>query len=295
MLPETEHQHSTYNASDYPVVLIIVHHNSPQTLFNTVENLQALKPDHILVVDNSADDTIKAQLDAKLPANISTLYTENRGYAAAINAAVEWYTNNGWADAHHLVCTHETLIVRGAIEDLTAAITSPKVAAVGPLLVQRDDHDVIWSAGGSLSRMLNLPRHDGIGEEAFRYQSGYLRAEWMDGACVLFRNGVLAETPLDESFFLYFEELDHQSKLRKAGHELWISCAVHASQTTDGPPFHYMIRNFALYHSKHHHPVRAVPGLAALLAREVYRAKSLAPVGAFSKALRAATTDQINP
>lgn len=268
------------------VVALIVHHNSLSTLHETLANIVRLRPHHVVVIDNSESELVTAQLDQMKSPGVDVVYTSNRGYAAAVNTGVQWINSHIKRPVHILVCTHEVLFVRGTITDLVDAFKTPSVAATGPLLVQRDNPERIWSAGGKMTRLLRLPGHLGLSEPAFRFQTGFLETEWMDGCCILFRHGILEKYPLDEAYFMYFEELDVQTILRRDGYRLWISCAVHASQVTAGPPFHYMVRNYTRYHRKHGSVARALPGLAGLLGREVLRQRSVKPVGTFVTALR---------
>lgn len=194
------------------VACIVVHHNSPATLVDTLEALCAsgVPRAQILVVDNSSESAPAAQPVAE---GFTVLYTSNRGYAAAVNEGLAYLNAQGLALSFTLISTHESLAAPDAVRALRDALMAdPSIAVAGPTLLNADSDMQIWSVGGRLTPRLKLPRHH-VDADAVTQESVVDR-EWLDGAFTMYRTADLEEFTLDEAYFLYFEETDLHTRLR---------------------------------------------------------------------------------
>lgn len=94
--------------------------------------------------------------------------------------------------------------------------------------------------------------------------------DWVAGAAMMIRSDALARVgPMDEDYFLYFEEVDHQRAFHAAGYSVWYepaAVAVHLVGQATGivhgrqsggvaPPYWYDSRR--RYFLKHHGPEAA--------------------------------------
>lgn len=230
------------------VACIVVHHNSPETLVITLESLCAsgMLRDQILVVDNSSDAAPSA-----LPAveGFFVLCTSNRGYAAAVNDGLSHLNAQGRARPFTLVSTHESLPAPDAVRSLRDELLNDQtIAVVGPTLLNADSGRKIWSVGGLLTPRLKLPRHH-VDLDVYTLEAGVDR-EWLDGAFTMYRTADLEEFKLDETYFLYFEETDLHTRLRRAGRRVvWVPRAS-VSQRSSGIPPRLLGRNLFLFHHK---------------------------------------------
>jgi GT2 family glycosyltransferase len=94
--------------------------------------------------------------------------------------------------------------------------------------------------------VLRLPRHILTAREV----SGAVDREWLDGAFTMYRTDELESFKLDESYFLYFEETDLHTRLRRAGRRVvWVPHA-RVSQKSSGIPPRLLGRNLFLFHRK---------------------------------------------
>ena len=228
------------------VACIVVHHNSPNTLSVTLEALCAsgVPRDEILVVDNS---TVVA--DSPPTGGFAVLRTSNRGYAAAVNEGLSYLSAHGRARPFTLVSTHESLPAPDAVHLLRDELLSdPSIAVVGPTLMNADSGRKVWSVGGFLTPRLKLPRHH-VDPDVQSPEAGVDR-EWLDGAFTMYRTSELEEFILDETYFLYFEETDLHTRLRRAGRRVvWVPRAT-VSQRSSGIPSRLLGRNLFLFHYK---------------------------------------------
>lgn len=252
---------------------IVVHHRSPATLEATILRLisEGLEPAKLLIVDNSGDPAQDVSRIKALPRGVNIMFTPNSGYGAAVNAGVVWHKLNTPPTDSLLVSTHEALPEEGSLQKLSVALmTHDNAAVVGPALVTGDDSDIIWSLGGYFSKCLGLPRH--FRHKAPRAELGKSEGhavDWLDGAFLLFRRTILEAHPLDETFFLYMEETDHQLSIQREGWEVRLEPAAVVWQSSGGTPAYYQTRNIQLFQAKNGSRFQTLFSAPYIIARAV--------------------------
>jgi GT2 family glycosyltransferase len=235
---------------------IIVHHRSRLTVLATIESLQGggIAPEQLLVVDNSEMlPNEEEAFQASLPHGINYLTMPNRGFAAAVNTGVAAIRCNADNVEYVLVATHEVILAQGALGVLVQALSedSHRMAAGPTLLIADDLGERIWSRGGYLSQFLRLPRHRGHLELFREVETETItKCQWLDGALVLYRWSEIAANRMDESYFLYFEEVDfHLSIGARGGQVVWVPSST-TYQSSNGMPLFYLARNLQIFHRK---------------------------------------------
>ena len=191
---------------------VIVTHNSAADLRTLVASRTTLESfDRLLVVDNaSTDDTREVAADAGL--EVVSLEA-NRGLAAAANVGVDRASGPSFA----LLNPDVRATSAGVFERLEEALEDDKVGAVAPALVLPD---------GTLqdsARWIPTPV-DLMVRRVSRAERGAVRVtypvdvEWATAACLVVRRRAFEQIGgFDESYFLYFEDVDLCVRLRAAG------------------------------------------------------------------------------
>jgi len=235
----------------------------------------------VVVVDNHSGDGTP-ELVAELAARMQWATTlvrspANRGYGSGMNLG--WETAMRDQPESVLLLTHDTVLKPGAIGFLTRALAgSEKTAMVGPLLLRAGAEDLVWSAGGELTGLGRHPHHIGQGDAASQWEGAEpKKVAWLDGAALLVR--VSAAEGLDcpigrlgpfrEDFFLYWEEVELQSRLADAGWDLQLVAAAVATQHPGLMPPYLAARNRIRYLATGGHPVGAAAAAAGECARAV--------------------------
>lgn len=234
---------------------IVVHHRNFPMVLRTIHLLaESIPPSCLIVVDNSDDPDMLALLRQELPNTIAIHAVPNRGYGAAVNFGADILLAGEPNLDYILVSTHETVPAKDAIILLQQALDDdPTLAVAGPSLVTREGGcSVYWSHGGRLSRFLNEPRHVAPGVPVTTPLTGEVeRRAWVDGAFCLYRAVVLAHTRFREDFFLYFEETELHTRLRRNGHQIgWVPAAI-VEQSSDGIPPYLLARNLQRFQTLH--------------------------------------------
>ena len=199
---------------------IILHHNSSEALAKNLTALvtSTLLPQHIVVLDNSSDASAAAEAE-KLCAEhgIRHVQVPNEGYGAAMNLGLADLLVRS-AD-FVLMLTHETVLSPTCLAELESALrTDDTLAAVGPVLGRLSAPEMLWSAGGVLDADWRVS-HLTEPEHLAAWTKGSPRqVDWVDGAAVMIRRTALDQTGgFDERFFLYWEEIELQRRMVKAG------------------------------------------------------------------------------
>jgi GT2 family glycosyltransferase/glycosyltransferase involved in cell wall biosynthesis len=261
------------------IAAVVVHHRSYDTLPATIASLLAegLSPSTLLVVDNSEQPSHAEQLKSSLPEGVEFLFCANAGYGAAVNLGVAWHAKNTTDAKYLLVSTHEARPEPGALRILASTLADrDNAAVVGPALVTGADSELVWSLGGYFSRILGLPRHKGHKSPRSKLNGAESHAvPWLDGAFLLFRKSVIERHPIDETFFLYMEETDHQQLLRRLGWEVILEPGAVVWQSSGGTPAFFQTRNIQLFQAKNGTGLQRIVSapyvLATSMARDVIK------------------------
>jgi N-acetylglucosaminyl-diphospho-decaprenol L-rhamnosyltransferase len=227
--------------------IVIVTYNSLKEIGACLESLKAdpeLLKVRCIIVDNCSSDGTYQYLKSNSANCQIVRASRNNGFAAGVNLG-ETFINTPF----FLVINPDVLPKKRPLELMLEAIkTDPKVAALGCRLVYPD--------GGPQSSCRTFPtvatflgRALPFGwPESTKYMERHLmlsllydplkskrdihKVDWILGGCALFRHSAFCQVgPLDEGYFLYYEDIDWCYRAKKAGWKIgYISFAemVHA-------------------------------------------------------------------
>lgn len=222
---------------------------------DTLACLQALArlntpPKRIVVVDNGSDDDSVARLQHALAAPIRgtrpelLVLADNRGFAGGNNAALRFLLQDSGCHSFWLL-NNDTKPAPEALDALCARLgqlTQP--GACGSLLVHMDEEERVQCLGGGrLQRLIGTTSHlgDGLRREAtqgIHIQAVESQLDYICGASLLVtRKSLLDVGFLDESYFLYYEDVDWGVRMRRHGYDLGFansSVVVHKEGASTG-------------------------------------------------------------
>lgn len=226
------------SSSATPTVgVVTVTFNTGETLRRFLETVATASADplDVVVVDNaSADASTARSISDEHGARFLGLET-NAGYGAGIDAGVATFPP---AVEFILISNPDVTLTPGAIDVLVArARALPHVGAVGPRI-----NDATGTLYPSARRLPSL--RTGIGHVLFvkvwpsnpwtrSYRQEATAVEeretgWLSGACLLVRASHFAAVRgFDESYFMYFEDVDLGARMTRAGYpQLYVPSAV---------------------------------------------------------------------
>lgn len=242
-------QNSARQLPEYAV--IVLYYNLGDQFARTLDVLSRITPapSEILVVDNSPWDEVA--ISVANAHGTSYVRTErNLGYAGGMNVGIEALQSDA---PYVLLLTHEVVLASDAPRELLSTLrNAPGIA--GPVL-RRERDGTTWSAGGYL---------DGLGRAGHRTDvpTSDVPADWIDGACVMVSRAVLEQLDgFDESYFLYWEDVDLCYRARKAGVPVTVSHRAVASQETSTVPAYYQARNHVRFWIRHRQWIKVAAAL----------------------------------
>lgn len=218
------------------VAIVILNYRTSQM---TVECLRSIAPEAALseslcavVVDNASGDgspeAISQEIDANAWRWASVLpLAVNGGFSAGNNAGIRTALANHPGIRWLVLLNSDTIVQQGALTALIAAAESnPHAGLIGPRLEWPDGKPQVscFRNISPLTEFLSvaatgpLCRLFGRGEAPIDADPNCEEIEWISFACVALRREAFERVgPMDEGFFLYFEDVDYCRRLRAAG------------------------------------------------------------------------------
>ena len=222
------------------VWIVIVNYRTPQLTLNCLAALAqefstvSLK---VVVVDNHSGDDSRESIsqvihDAGWESWASFLPLEtNGGFSSGNNAAIRQALQSPHPPNYVLLLNPDTVIYPGAITPLIQFLEAhPQVGLVGSRLEDPDGtpqnsafrFPSFWNEvdqGFRIGLLSHLLRRQQI---ALALSDCPCPADWLAGASLMIRREVFDTAGLlDESYFLYFEEVDFCRRAKQAGWECW--------------------------------------------------------------------------
>jgi hypothetical protein len=223
------------------VSIITVNYNQLEVTYALLDSIrrQDYRNLEIFVVDNASRENPEALLAARYPEVRCIRSAENLGFAGGNNLAVREAAGD-----FLLFINNDAELTSGCIAKLLAMFEAvPKLGLVSPLICfypqPNQTEDLIQYAGMTPVHPLTA-RNQTIGNKTID-QGQYNRPQptaYAHGAAMMASRTVIEQVgPMEEDFFLYYEELDWGERIRKAGFEIWVeprAKVYHKESTTVG-------------------------------------------------------------
>ncbi len=207
-------------------VALILNYKAATETISCVESLLAhcATLDHIVVVDNDSQDGSAAAFEQWLAGNGSPKVTllqnpVNNGYAGGNNYGLRWAMAN-LQPTYFWVVNNDTYVESDAFSPLLEALQRDDRQFVGSLVLSADTGRLECYGGGKLYPILGKARLLGKNQslEASQRQDPQHVPDYIMGCSLAFSAALTDEIGLmDESYFMYFEEVDWQYRARQHG------------------------------------------------------------------------------
>jgi N-acetylglucosaminyl-diphospho-decaprenol L-rhamnosyltransferase len=231
--------------ADAPDVdVVIVAHDAGEYLRKAVDSVaEHVAPGRIVVVDAESSDGSVDALGAARP-GVRVIAAPNRGFSASNNIGIA-----ATSGAYVLLLNPDAELVDGSLARLVArAEADPRAGIVGPRVLDPDGGLQRASFGAFPTLASTLALHVGRSIDRWRGGPGVARSErtadgpvgWVTGACMLVRRSAIGDVgPMDEGFFLYFEDADWCHRMHDRGWRVVIeasaSCVHHLGKAGGSP------------------------------------------------------------
>lgn len=191
----------------------------------------------VIVADNASGDGSTECLAAALADNGWSGWAEvlalprNGGFAYGNNAGIAAALGSTCPPDYVLLLNPDTLVRPGAISALVDFMEAHPQAGIAGSLLENDSGGVDCSAHRTPSPLGELDGAARLGPLSRLLQrhavsppvrSAAHECDWVSGASMIIRREVIAGIgPMDEGYFLYFEEVDFCCRARASGWSVW--------------------------------------------------------------------------
>ena len=215
------------------LAVVVVNHNAGAYLRRCMESLRTGGGDarlEVVVVDNASTDGSPEAVLAERPDARVIRNRTNRGFAAAANQGIA-----ATSAPFVLLLNPDAEIVGGTLASLVkVARERPRAGAIGALV--RNPNGSIQPSARRVPRLGEALGHAFLGPlfPSNPYTRSYTMAgwdrtterevEWVSGSAMLLRREALDEVGvLDEGYFMYVEDVDLCTRLRRKGWQVLFS------------------------------------------------------------------------
>lgn len=236
------------------VSIISINYNQAEVTFEMLESFRKVDyPDvEIIVVDNASKNRDIEEISTKYPETVFVKSDENLGFAGGNNLGLKYATGE-----YIMFLNNDTEVLPDFLPPLIAKLSeSEKIGMVCPKIRFHYQPDTIQFAGYTPINPVTI-RNKLIGyREKDRGQYNEARQSPLGhGAAMMVKKEVIDKVgPMEDSFFLYYEELDWCTRITRAGYQIWYvpeSIVYHKESISTGreSPLktYYITRNRILY------------------------------------------------
>jgi GT2 family glycosyltransferase len=199
--------------------IILVNYNAGKDL---QECLSALKkntslPYEVIVVDNASQDGSLENLEARYPEVQIVRSQTNLGYARGINLGASQ------ARGDHLVILNPDVIVHpGWLQPLVRFLReNPDAGAATPLILLHENHDVLNALGQNI-HLTGLGFNRKLNQPVIQADRIPVRVNGVQGGAFAVPTKVFKSIGgMNESYFLYHEDVEFSLRLALAGYQIY--------------------------------------------------------------------------
>ncbi|MDZ7290116.1 MAG: glycosyltransferase family 2 protein [candidate division KSB1 bacterium] len=289
---------SKNHESKNPLVwILVVNWNGREDTLACLASLRKVsyQPRHILVIDNASTDGSVEAIREQFPEVEVLANAKNERFARANNQGMEKALAAGAGMV--LLLNNDTEVAPDFLEHLVAAAESrPDVGMVAPKIYYHHDPQLLWFAGGRVNFWtgriyhLGLRQHEAPQSDQQEHNSPEV-VDFLTGCAILAKRECLEKIGwLDESYYMYVEDVDWCWRARQAGFvclyqpaaKIWHK--VSASAGDSFKIYHKVLGNFVFFrrYARWYHWPTIVLSVAAGAVIEIFRQLRRSPAQALS-------------
>ena len=210
------------------LTVLLVNYKTPQLLLDCLQSIYKFDTSNleIIVIDNDSKDETELLLNNKFPKVIFKQMGYNAGFARANNEGIKICKGD-----NILLLNTDTIILDDAVNKCNLLLSSSNFVAAGVQLLNEDGSPQIsgsYIMKGGLNYLLPLPYVGkilkavanvfGAKKPSIAFTKDTIEIDWINGAFLMVKKEVLKSSGLlDEDFFLYAEEAEWCSRIKKNG------------------------------------------------------------------------------
>lgn len=188
----------------------------------SLENICSNYKLDIIVVDNASRDDDYFLLKKNFSAVKSIKSETNLGFSGGNNLGLKIALE--YPSKYFLLLNNDTSVEKNFLDSLLNIFKlDSKCGIVAPKINYYDNPQIIWSAGGKISKI----RGSGFAKsniKSNKLSSGNRQVDFVSGCCMLIKREVFEKIGFfDEDFFLYLEDTDFCKRTVDAGYKIFVA------------------------------------------------------------------------
>jgi hypothetical protein len=256
--------------ADPLVSILVLNWNSCHLTVECVESLRSLDYGNheVVLIDNGSEDGSEALLRTTFP-DLKLIQTgRNLGYAGGNNRGIAHALSRG--SEYIWLLNNDTRVHPGALRALVDALaTRPQAGIAGSKIFSMEDPERLSYAGGRFDPWKGRALHQGREETDHGQYDRLETTDFVTGCSLLVRASVVRTVgPMDERFFLYYEDLDWNLRIQQAGFQsLYVPTSVlwhreggslgrSLGKTMKPDVVYYVARNSLYFYARHLPPLQ---------------------------------------
>lgn len=218
-------------ASNSKISIIILNWNGCEVTIDCLNSLRKITyPNfNIVMVDNGSTDNSVEKIVSNFRDEVDILkLDQNYGFTGGNNQGIR-YAIDKYNPDYLLLLNNDTTVQKDFLDELLANIvTSKYIYAAVPKIYYHKNKNVLWFAGGSISKFTGIVKHFGIDKVDNGEYDVKEATQFMNGCCALISRKCIDEIGLlDDIFFANSEDADYSLRIMQAGHQiLYVPTAI---------------------------------------------------------------------
>ncbi len=202
--------------------IILVNWNSFDCTRDCIESLKAIPSGNfdIILVDNDSRDGSGDMLASAYPEIIYLKLPDNSGFTGGNNAGINYSLNHSYQ--YTLLLNNDTFVEPDFLGILTGYLKdNESTGAIQPKIYFNHNRRLLWNGGSWFNPWTGNDYVEGTGEATSKTSEMIKEPDWLTGCALMLRNDVIRETGLlDESLFMYYEDVDYSFRIKSKGYKL---------------------------------------------------------------------------
>ncbi len=202
--------------------IIIINWNSYDCTRDCIQSLQGMTFNNydIILVDNDSKDKSGERLNAEYPYITYLKLSENRGFTGGNNYGMNYSINRNYT--YTLLLNNDTFVEPDFLEVLVGYMKEhPAVGAIQPKIYFNHDRTLLWNGGSWFNPWIGNDYVEGTNRKFSKTSEILKEPDWLTGCAFLVRNAVISSVGLlDESLFMYYEDVDYSFRIKNEGYSL---------------------------------------------------------------------------
>jgi GT2 family glycosyltransferase len=173
----------------------------------------------IILVDNASEDKSGIKLINKFPDVVFIQNKKNLGFTGANNIGIKYAINHSFKFV--MLLNNDTEVDKNFISPLINKLSNnSNVGAVQPVITNWHNRNRIWNFGGKINKFTGQVQTINKGKKIDQINLKD-ETEWISGCCFVIKSEIIEKVgKLDNSYFVYFEDVDWSVRIVQAGYKL---------------------------------------------------------------------------